>query len=154
DAAHGRAARCKDDALDLGLARRLEDVVGPGDVDVAEGFPGRATELGGEMHHRVDALESGPNGVEVRDVGAMAGNAVHGAPVEGGDLEALADLLPEGAADEPAQARDEDARLRHQFELFTNIVERVAGRVPSLGAGVRSGCVTRSPESPPSGRRT
>jgi len=32
--------------------------------------------------------------------------------------------------------------------------EREGGRGPSSGAGVRSGCVTHSPESPPAGRRT
>jgi len=32
--------------------------------------------------------------------------------------------------------------------------QREAGRDPSSGAGERSGCVTHSPESPPSGRRT
>ena len=32
--------------------------------------------------------------------------------------------------------------------------EREAGRGPSLGAGVRSCCVTRSPESQPAGLRT
>src|SRR5262249_2450352 len=117
DAAHGGAARREDNALDLGLACRLEDVVSAGDVDVAEGFPGRAAELRGGMHYSVERLEGGPDRVEARDVGAMARNAVHGAPVEGGELEALADLLPERAADEPAQARDEHAHLRHRARL-------------------------------------
>src|SRR5262249_56306172 len=69
--------------------------------------------LRGEMRERVDTLAGGSNGVQAHDVGAMAGHAVDGTPVERGELEAVAGLLPERAADEPAQARDEYARLRH-----------------------------------------
>src|SRR5215510_8162248 len=75
-------------------------------------------------------------------------------------------VLPRGGAEQgsgggrtPRGARD-DRRRDHRGEgrsLARIIHERTgreAGRGPSSGAGERSSCVTRSPESPPSGRRT
>src|SRR5499433_3355859 len=54
-----------------------------------------------------------------------------------------------------AQAQPRRESYRHPpAEISARFSEREAGRGLSSGAGERSSCVTRSPESPPCGRRT
>src|SRR6266851_8078314 len=103
DAADGGAARGEDYALDAGLARGLEDIVGPGDVVTQHGLPRGISHLGRQVH---DGLDAG-------DVGLVARHALDGTPIQRAQVIAPVDLFPERTADEAAQPRDEDAGLRH-----------------------------------------
>jgi hypothetical protein len=104
-AAHDGAARGVHHAPDAGAPGGLEDVAGADHVRAQDRVEGRArTDRRGQVDDDVDALEGGPDGLEVTDVGLVTGHARHRAPVQGAQLVRRAELPPQRRADQPAHA--------------------------------------------------
>src|SRR5207244_3673081 len=96
--------------------------------------------LGGQVDDDLDALEGGLDGVEITDVGAMAGHAGHGATVQRAEVVRGPERSAKRGADQPAHTGHEDL---HRAVSYHGATQRHIERGPRREAPCSSRKVLR-----------